>query len=179
MSPENPTERRSDSGWIIKRAFFKLVRGLHALGHDPGPQDRLHHIWRDFVPLAALILAAIAVTNTEKKADRADLTSSRNEIRLESQREGRRIAISILCGGISGTAEAGRLVLLGQLPGQMRPPNGQAPAQRSTARAYARYVVKSIIKEAGADASKVINRNGELNCDEIARTARAVPKKTK
>ncbi len=59
MSYDGP-ERRSGN-WF--------TRALRDLGTDPAPTARWHHIWRDFVPLAAIIIAAFAVFSVEGKVD--------------------------------------------------------------------------------------------------------------
>lgn len=104
-------------------------------------------IWRNGIPLLALGLAALAVTGTQSDVDR--------------QREGREVAVDVLCGGLSGVADAGKRTLEGRLPGL------PGPGVPRASEAYARIISLSVIKQAGVEARDVLNRDGTINCERL------------
>jgi hypothetical protein len=151
------------------------------LGHEPPPGARWHHIWRDFVPLAALVIAALAVISVERKVDQATVDATVAKRLAETQSDGRRIALGVTCGALRGVEDAGRLVLTNRLPGTERlyPPATarQRRARAQVARAYNRVITDRIVMEAGANGAQVIEPNGSVNCDRLREVARA-PKPT-
>jgi hypothetical protein len=144
-------------------------RALAQLGHDPPPDSRWHHIWRDFVPLAALLIAAYAVIGVEQKVDQATVNATVAKRVADAQREGRRVATGIICGALRGVQDAGRLVLTDRLPGTQRFRQPTTPQRqrirRVYARAYNRVITKRIIDEAGATGARVTRSNGTVDCD--------------
>lgn len=79
-----------------------MARLVYEFGKEP--QSRLHHIWRDVVPLLALLLAFWAVLGNERTADRAldnsraakALAASNREI-IRSINQSREVAILDAC----------------------------------------------------------------------------------
>jgi hypothetical protein len=172
------------SGPNRRRRRNVVARGLRQLGHDPGPEDRWHHIWRDFVPLVALVIAALAVLGVERKVDAqaVDARVAKSEARVakrlaESQVEGRRIALGVTCGALRGVEDAGRLVLTQRLPGTRGLYPQSSPRERvrmaQIARAYNQVITDRIVEEAGVAGERVIEPNGSVNCARLRDLARA------
>ena len=122
-------------------------------------------VWQDVVPLIALVLAAIAVFG--------------NQSDLERQKEGRGIAINVLCSVSNGTVDAGRLILTDKLPGTEPYRQPRSAAQRKAADAYAksygRVISEAVVAQAGVRADDVIRKDGTVDCDALKRAALAVP----
>jgi hypothetical protein len=167
-----------------RRKSNAFARALRQLGHDPPPDSRWHHLWRDFVPLVALVIALFAVLGVERKVDQqaVDARVAKAEARTakqlaEAQSEGRRIAVSVTCGALRGVEDAGRLVLTQRLPGTERfiPPSSKREQRirRIFARSYNRVITNRIVQEAGANGAEVIEPNGSVNCDRLRSVARA------
>lgn len=120
-------------------------------------------VWQDLVPLIALILAAVAVFGQESD--------------LERQREGRSIAIEVLCGSTSGVQKAGELILKDELPNTERYRRPKTDADRERADAYARSYVRlisnEVLKVAGVEGKDVLDPDGSINCDRLKAAARA------
>lgn len=116
--------------------------------------------WRDLVPIIALAIAVYAVMHVEDKADK-------NTVRIEQQAEGRRVALDVLCGGLSGVAEGGRKALRGTLLGPPDPPPSHQEAQLrdAAARAYVRILSTAIIEQAGVEGKKVLRGDGSVDCE--------------
>jgi hypothetical protein len=165
---QGPNRRR-------RRNLFS--RALRQLGHDPGPEDRWHHIWRDFVPLAALMIAAFAVLGVERKVDQATVNATVAKRLAQTQGEGRRVALGVTCGALRGVEDAGRLVLTQRLPGTagLFPPatNRERRDRAQIARAYNRVITDRIVLEAGVAGAEVIEPNGSVNCDRLREVAKA------
>jgi hypothetical protein len=159
---DGPNRRR-------KRNF--LSRALRQLGHDPPPDSRWHHIWRDFVPLAALLIAAYAVISVENKVDQATVNATVAKKVAASQRAGRAVATGIICGALRGVEDAGRLALTDRLPGTARFRRPSTPEERRIrkvyARAYNKVISERIIEEAGTTADRVVLANGTVDCDAL------------
>lgn len=110
-------------------------------------------VWQDIVPLVALILATWAVAGTQSD--------------LERQREGRVVALDVLCGFANGVSEAGREVILG--------PEG-APDQderRKLAEQYTTTITNAVVAQAGAKAESVVNGVGTVDCNRLRVVAKA------
>jgi hypothetical protein len=120
-------------------------------------------VWQDLVPLIAIILAWIAVTGTESEQER--------------QREGRGIAIDVLCGGLYGVETAGEKILTDTLPETegLRPPQTQREREvaKIYARAYATVISTAVINQAGVAAEDVLRKDGTIDCDALKDAARA------
>jgi hypothetical protein len=165
---QGPNRRR-------RRNLFS--RALRQLGHDPGPEDRWHHIWRDFVPLAALMIAAFAVLGVERKVDQATVNATVAKRLAQTQGEGRRVALGVTCGALRGVEDAGRLVLTQRLPGTRGLYPQSSPRERvrmaQIARAYNQVITDRIVEEAGVAGERVIEPNGSVNCARLRDLARA------
>lgn len=99
------------------------------------------------------------------------------------QREGRKVAIDVLCGFANGVADAGR----GQLTAPVMPPKfrrnlerlGLPPAkvrargQRAAADAYARVILRSVERQAGAGTGGAVIRDGRLDCRALQHASRS------
>lgn len=114
-------------------------------------------LYRHLVPAIAIVVAAIAVGRTQSDVDR--------------QREGRAVAIDVLCGFGNGVAEAGRKALSGELAGQN--PSRGLPQKAQTD--YVRTITSSLLAESGFDDVKLIRSDGQLNCDALRIAAKAQP----
>ncbi len=156
-----------------------LGRALAQLGHDPPPDARWHHIWRDFVPLAALAIALFAVLGVEKKVDQATVNATVAKKVAAAQKQGRRVATGIICGALRGVQDAGRLALTDRLPGTRRFRQPSTPALRRARRAYARaythVITQRIIGEAGATGARVTRSDGTVDCDALRVAAGTQP----
>jgi hypothetical protein len=163
-----------------KRNVF--ARALGQLGHDPPPDARWHHIWRDFVPLFALLIAAYAVFGVEGKVDQATVNATTARQVAASQLEGRKTAVSITCGAISAVIEAGRTSITGGAvpPGRFErnlvrlgyPPEAERKAAaKKAADAYSLSIAKAIERESGVQG--IVSETGSLDCDRLRRAARA------
>jgi hypothetical protein len=116
--------------------------------------------------LSALSLFLIAVS-------RDDLVS-----RTESQTEGRRAAIEVLCGAVSGVQQAGRDIVLDELPGTegIRRDHSNQERKRAEvyARGYAKVITEAVAREAGVtQADQVLNPDGSLDCAKLIKRAKA------
>lgn len=102
------------------------------------------------------------------------------------QRDGRRAAVQITCGAISGVIEAGRETILSSTKGKHDtpferrlealgyPPRTVRKAQAmAAAAAYARSIASSVRDAADGKARGVVKRNGSLDCDKLVAVARA------
>jgi hypothetical protein len=145
---------------------------------------RAYRAWAWFdhlVTLVAVGLAVYAVFSVEGKADQAAVDAARAEQVAEAQREGRRTAIQVLCGGLRGVEEAGLGILTGTLPGappilgEGGPPSAEQRRQAEQwARAYNQVISRAIAREAGiAEASTVLDENGLIDCQELVRLSSA------
>jgi hypothetical protein len=155
-------------------------QALREFGTDPTPEARWHHVWRDFVPLIALLIAAYAVLSVENKVDQATVNATVAKKVADSQRQGRRVATGIICGALAGVQDAGRLVLTDRLPGtrRFRQPSTakQQRIRRVYARAYNEVITARIVAEAGvATGERVTAPNGTVNCDAIRVAAGTQP----
>lgn len=126
-------------------------------------------LWRNFVPLIALGLAAYAVAGIQTDVD--------------VQRQGRGVAIDILCGFGNGVEAAGKATITTPVqPPEFRrnleklglPPEAERQANAKVAgEAYARLISQNVADQAGAAAVDVVNKDGSLNCDALSKAARA------
>jgi hypothetical protein len=90
------------------------------------------------------------------------------------QQEGRRIALTVLCGGLRGVSDAGAATLKGMLinaPGQ-KATKQELQLRQAAAKAYARIVARGVVDQAHVKASQVLDRSGRLNCEKVQRLAR-------
>lgn len=120
-------------------------------------------IWQDVIPLLAIVLAWIAVSGTETEQDR--------------QKEGRGIAIDVLCGGLYGVEKAGEYILTGTLPGtedlQPPPTEREKAVAKIYATAYSTVISQAVVKQAGVTGKHILNEDGTIDCDELKKAARA------
>lgn len=142
--------------------------------------------WRHVVTLAALAIAVFAVVSAEDKADRAEVKAElaqrdaeANRRQAMTTRAGRQVAIQVLCGGLAGVEEAGRLVLTDRLPSTERfqrpSTRGERRLRAVYAEAYNRVISEAIIDEAGLQATDMLKRDGTIRCDKLKTAARANP----
>jgi hypothetical protein len=161
-----------------------FTRAVREFGHDPPPEARWHHIWRDFVPLLALIIAAYAVFGVEDKADKAGVKAAVAAQVTSSQVEGRRTAVAITCGAVSAVIESGRASILAgvQLPPKLErrlvsygyPTKPErVVAARKAANAYSLGIASAVEKESGVQG--IVRRDGSLDCGLLLKAARATP----
>jgi hypothetical protein len=158
-------------------------RALYTLGTEP--KTRWRHLWRDFMPLLGVLIAAYAVFGFEGKVDQAAVDARIAKSSASNQAEGRRIAIAVLCGFGNGVELAGKasistpvqpprfrrnLEKLGLPSARLR-----APAARKAGEAYARAISESVVEQAGADAKTVIKPDGSLNCSALQGVANTAP----
>jgi hypothetical protein len=123
-------------------------------------------VWQDLIPLVALVLAAIAVFGTQSDVER--------------QREGRGIAINVLCGVSNGIVDAGREILTDTLPGTEHYQRPHSALEKSRAQAYAdsyaRVISFSVAQQAGVQAEGVLRHDGTIDCDALSRAAQTRPR---
>jgi hypothetical protein len=136
---------------------------------------RVDWAWRRLVPLIALALACYAVVGLSGKVDKT--TDA-----LQRQKDGRRVALEVICGSIKGVEDAGRRILTGTLPppASMPPPRSARERRLASqyAEAYSRVISESVLAQAGAKATGVLKADGSLDCDALKRAtsvAQAVP----
>jgi len=149
----HPHERRGEIGGTRRPESHK-PRWRHWLW-------RVDWAWRRLVPLLCIFLAAYAVWGLSGKVDKT-------QSQVEAQREGRRVALDVLCGGLYGVQEAGRLILLGELP-PPAPPSPQLSssermARERYARSYAQVISRRVLEEAQIDANLVLRDDGTVDC---------------
>lgn len=146
----------------------------------PGPKQpkyklwfwRVDWVWRRVVPLIALFLAGYAVWGLSGKVDA-------NQDAITRQVEGRKIAIEVLCGGISGVEDAGRQILTNTLPSpapkaSVTPSAPEKRAREDFAKAYALVISRRVIQEAGASAKGILRDDGTINCTTLKRESQAI-----
>jgi hypothetical protein len=117
--------------------------------------------WQNAIPLLALALAFLAIKGTTSKLDR--------------QREGRGVAINVLCGGLRGVEDAGVAILKDQLPNV---PHRDQTAQEARlrerfAQSYAAIISKAVLDQAGRTLKDVLEPDGRLNCDRVVKASAA------
>jgi hypothetical protein len=131
---------------------------------DNGLWCRFKAIRRDLWMLAitGLVLYALANFSTEQ----------------ERQRQGRSIAIDVNCAAINGVEDAGRAILLQELPlpaniKRLLPPaTKQDKAIREAfATAYNRVITERIANIAKADVKNVVNPDGSIDCNKLKKAA--------
>lgn len=130
---------------------------------------RVDWTWRRIVPLIAITLAIWSVSVSAGKVDRA-------QSQIDVQVQGRRVALEVLCGGISGVEEAGQRILTGTLPPPAPPPSSTPTAVEKKIRdeyaeAYSRVISDRVIAQAGATAKNVLRPNGTIDCDALKRAS--------
>lgn len=161
----------------------RIGRMLYRLGTQP--TSRWRHLWRDFMPLLALGIASIAVFSAENKADDAAVNSRIAKATALNQAEGRRIAVSVLCGFGNGVEQAGKATLSAPImPIRFRrelerlglPSDAvRLRGAKAAGEAYARSISNSVVEQAGADAKAVIKPDGSLNCSALQGVAKTAP----
>ena len=154
-----PNRRRGEIGGA-RRPDQDEPRWRHVLW-------RADWTWRRIVPLIALVLAIYALEGLSSKVDKT-------QDAVQRQVEGRKIALEVLCGGISGVESAGRRILTGTLPppAPKRPVPDEALAQKY-AEAYSRVISERVVEQAGAKAKDVLRPNGTIDCDALKRESSA------
>jgi hypothetical protein len=174
----NGPERRAHQP---TRAFKQAIREF---GHEP--TGRWHHIFRDFVPLIAVLGLIYAVVGIEGKVDQSAVEARVAAVEAQTakdlartQSNGRRVALGVTCGALRGVEDAGRMALTQRLPGTKRyiPPSTarERRIREVFARSYNRVITDRIVKEAGAAGDEVIEPNGSVNCNRLREVA-AAPK---
>lgn len=161
----HPGERRGEIGGA-RRPKDHEPRWRHATW-------KLDWIVRRIVPFVALALAAFAVFGVQSKVDST-------QAQVEAQKVGRQVAREVLCGGLYGVEEAGRLILLGELP-----PPAPSPPQLSAselklrenyAKAYSLVVSRRVLEQAGLQAKGILRDDGTIDCDALNKIAVAEEK---
>lgn len=164
---------------------WRLLRSVVAeLGNEP--VGRWHHMWRDFVPLLAIAVAAFAVFGVEGKVDDATVNAKVAKVEATTakrvaaaQKDGRRVAVGITCGALMGVEDAGRLVLTDRLPGteRFRRPSspGEKRVRRAYAKAYNRVISERIRAEAGVAAAGIVGADGSVDCDALRLASATAP----
>jgi hypothetical protein len=160
----HPHERRGEIGGV-RRPGPDKPRWQHALW-------KLDWVWRRIVPVIALIMALVAIIGMQGKVDAT-------QSQVDAQREGRKVAVEVLCGGLYGVQEAGRLILLDDLP-EPAPEGSQISDQDRAVRelyaqAYALVISKRVLEQAGASGKEVLRQNSTIDCDELKRLAAEAP----
>src|SRR4051794_8741858 len=117
-----------------------------ARASDKGWRYKLGWVYRNTLPLVCLAIAFWALGRTQSDVER--------------QREGRAVAIDVLCGFGNGVAEAGRKALAGELVGQ-QPGRGLSKASQSD---YIQTITSTLLAEAGIQGRDVIRPDGEVDC---------------
>jgi hypothetical protein len=156
----HPHERRGEIGGT-RRPSDDSSRLRHVLW-------RVDWVWRRVVPALCLGLALTVLIRLDDKVDRT-------QVQIEAQREGRRVARQILCGGLKGVQDAGRQILLGELPPPApRLPRMSGDERRSRelfAQSYAQVISRGVLKQAGIEAAEVLRPDGTVDCAELERIA--------
>lgn len=120
-------------------------------------------MWLATCLIIGVLFAAFTVlwTHTAIRAQQAKDVATR-------QIEGRRVAIDVLCGGLSGVEDAGKQALNGTLEGL----HGRGVPD-SAIRDYVSTISTAVILQAGVDARKVLKPDGQIDCDKLREAARA------
>lgn len=103
--------------------------------------------------------------------------------RVERQREGRAIAINVMCGGISSVIEAGRATITGSstlspefernLERLGYPPERQRKAAaRAAAKGYAASIAAAVQQESGVRG--LVRKDGSLNCERLRQVTHVI-----
>lgn len=176
MGPDGAERRR---WWARPKRWLRSL--VLALGAEP--KSRGHHLWRDVMPAIAIAIACVAVFGLEDKVDQNAVDATTAKRVAEAQREGRRVAVSIMCGGLRGVEDAGRLTLTDRLPGTKRYRRPSTPQERRRRRVYAnaynRVISDRIADEAGTTGAEVIDgvvkRDGSIDCDALREASGTAP----
>lgn len=158
MSDPDPTT--SEFPVVDRRGHGKLydeIRHPKARRSDGGWRFWCAWLYRMIVPAVAIAIAALAVARTQSDVER--------------QREGRAIAVKVLCGFGNGVAEAGRKALAGELRGQS--PRQGLPREAQTD--YVRTITSTLLAEAGITAKDVVQPNGQIDCPRLRVVAKTTP----
>lgn len=151
--------------------------GPRLYDHDRHPRARKNdHGWRYWLPwlytrtlpLVCLVVAFAALGLALTRVDRAEFKAERAQQAARNQREGRAVAVDVLCGGVAGIEDAGTQALQGKLEGQ----NGQGLPQRAIDD-YVGTISRAVSRQAGVDARRVLKPNGTISCDRLRVAARA------
>lgn len=106
------------------------------------------------------------------------------QTKVDRQREGRAIAINVMCGGISAVIEAGRATITGSsrsfspefernLERLGYPPRKQrTQAANAAAKAYAAAIAKSVQEESGV--KDLVRKDGSLDCARLRKVTHVV-----
>jgi hypothetical protein len=156
VSDPDPTTHEFPA--VERRGHGKLyddTRHPRARASDGGWRYWTAWCYRMLVPAVAVVIAAIAVARTQGDVQR--------------QKEGRAIAIDVLCGFGNGVAEAGRKALAGELRGQDSRQGLPEEAQRD----YVGTITSTLLAEAGITARDVVQPDGTVACDRLRVVAKA------
>lgn len=138
-------------------------------------------------PILTIALIGVLLYSTGKVDDTA-LKAERNAQRLGAQVQGRRVALDLLCGGLSGFGQAGRLVVLNdprawadalgpaefaRIRPFLRPDPREARLRAALGHAYNVIAVSGLIRSAGVDARGILRPDGTMDCAVLRRRARA------
>jgi hypothetical protein len=121
-------------------------------------------LWLATCLVIGLVLAVFTVLWTSAAVDSHDAKTA-----TARQAEGRRVAVDVLCGGVSGVEDAGKQALNGTLEGL----HGRGVPASAT-RDYVSTISSAVIKQAGVDARKVLRADGQIDCDKLRVAAAAV-----
>jgi hypothetical protein len=101
----------------------------------------------------------------------AELRIDAHDAKLSAirQKEGRAVAIDVLCGFGNGVAEAGRKALAGELIGQSAARGLPVESQRD----YVGTITSTLLAEAGINARDVIRPDGQVDCEKLRAAAKA------
>jgi hypothetical protein len=127
-------------------------------------------VWRRVVPVIAIALALVALLGLQDKVDRT-------QAQVDAQREGRQVALEVICGALYGVEEAGRLILLGELPPPAPPTPRVSEREHEKrdkyARSYTSVINKRVLEAAGIKGGEVFRLDGTLDCEKVKEVAQA------
>jgi hypothetical protein len=129
--------------------------------HD---QPLTRGMWLATCVVIGLLLCVFVVLWTSATVDSHDAKTA-----AARQADGRRIAVDVLCGGVSGVEDAGTQALNGTLQGL----HGRGVPSTAT-RDYVSTISSAVIRQAGVDARKVLRADGRIDCDKLRVAAAAV-----
>lgn len=140
---------------------------------DPRAPSRRH----DRLLLTTLAAALLALTISVAMA----YTTLHNRSDLLNQRDGRRLALSVVCASTSAVIESGREVLTGTgaLPAPLAAlferygysERAARAAARLAAERYAREIAREVQRAAGR--RDLVRKDGSLNCERLTKAAGA------
>jgi hypothetical protein len=143
--------------------------------------DTLQHRNRRFMRGALLALAILFASTLLQQFVVLPQKADHAEVQLAQQREGRRVAIGVLCGGLQAVIDAGRA----QIVTTIQPPRFRRNLERlglpdaktrrrvaeKAAEAYATAIARATEKQSGVEG--VVDEGGNLRCDRLVVRAHA------